>query len=177
MERNAELFGIRARIWGIVVLGTAVVYLAARFSHKPTSSISTPVPPDTVAPPIVASMPGRTGAKAINATSHSNSDAATIVHNLSDPDPGIRLQALVQLQALKPSPQDVLPLLIACLNDSDAHVRAETALCLGALRMAANDAVPALKQLAFSDTNELVRSRAKDALYNIRFYDFGPKDF
>ena len=36
------------------------------------------------------------------------------------------------------------------------------------------DAVPMLKQLAQTETDDLVRARVKDALYNIRMYDYSP---
>ena len=67
-----------------------------------------------------------------------------------------------------------ISLLTACLSDSDPRIRAHAALRLGSFRLAAMDAVPMLKQLAQTETDDLVRARVKDALYNIRMYDYSP---
>ena len=176
MQPKAELFGVRPRIWALIALGVGAAYLGSRFADKtPSTEPSARTPSLTgLESPILTATPSR---QLLPPTTHSSTNDAQILQSLSDPDSNIRLRALNQMAALKLENQDVLPLLIACLHDSEARVRAEAALQLGALGMPANDAVAVLKQLAFTDTNDLVRSRAKDALYNIRFYDFGPQDF
>ncbi|MGZ8919374.1 MAG: HEAT repeat domain-containing protein [Limisphaerales bacterium] len=95
-----------------------------------------------------------------------------MLQRLSDPDASVRLKTLEELDVLKLPEKDLVPLLTTCLADVDPRVRAFAALRLGSLSIAASDAVPALKHLAKMDSDELVRSRAKDALFNIRFYDF-----
>jgi hypothetical protein len=177
MQRKPEPRGVRARIWVFTVIGVTLAYLAGRLTNQPIKD-----PSDQ--PPLVAITTSPAANKTepahyqLSVSPRTNSAIAfsTIVRHLSDPDAHIRLAALEHLDNLKLNPEDILPLFIACLNDSDAEIRANAALRLGTLRMAAADAVPALKQLAFNDTDELVRSRAKDALYNIRFYDFGWQD-
>lgn len=99
---------------------------------------------------------------------------AALLQALSDPDVSVRLDALRQLAALKKQDSEVIATLIACLSDPEASVRAFAVARLGAFRMAASDAVPRLKELARDDPNEQVRSRARDALYNIRLYDYSP---
>ncbi|HEX7863099.1 MAG TPA: HEAT repeat domain-containing protein [Verrucomicrobiae bacterium] len=101
----------------------------------------------------------------------------SVLLQLSDPDAKVRRSALTFLPVLTPPNYDVVPILTACLNDTDADVRATAAEQLSAMRMSAIAAVPKLKELAKLDLNERVQSRAKDALYNIRGYDFGLKDF
>ena len=178
MQRKAELWGVRPRIWVFTVLGVTLAFLAGRPRNEPVKHSSEQLSPSDITSSMAASKAESTHPPRA-ASSHTNSTAAlpAIIRHLSDPDANIRFSALEELSTLKLGQQDLLPLLIACLNDSHPRVRASAALHLGALRMSAGDAVPALKQLAFTDTNELVRSRAKDALYNIRFYDFGPNDF
>jgi HEAT repeat protein len=183
MQPKAELFGVRPRVWvlmalmALITLAIGVVYLSHQLTDQAlsinttaqTRSLTTQLESaKTTAPP---------SRQLVIRTDNSSTNAAQILQNLSDPDSNIRLHALNQMAALKLEIEDVLPLLIACLHDSEARVRAEAALHLGTLGMPANDAVAVLKQVAFTDTNDLVRSRAKDALYNIRFYDFGQQDF
>lgn len=108
------------------------------------------------------------------AADSSHGEWTRILQRLSDPDTGIRLEALEDLRRFGPHANEAVPVLISCLQDRDPQVRASAATQLGALRMAAADAVPQLKLLAFNDDDDSVRSRAKDALYNIRLYDFSP---
>jgi HEAT repeat protein len=86
----------------------------------------------------------------------------------------IRLQAIADWTRIEKDLGELVPLLATCLDDSDPEVRARAAFELGLLRMMASDAVPQLKALALNDSVDRVRSHARDALYNIRLYDFGP---
>ena len=79
------------------------------------------------------------------------------------------------LLAHPPFSESAIPQLIECLDHPSAVIRAEAAFRLGTYRQAALDAAPALKKVAREDEDDLVRSRAKDALFNIRVYDFGPQ--
>jgi len=53
------------------------------------------------------------------------SDAETIARGMSDPEPGVRLEALRSFARLKGDVDDVDAALIACLTDSDIEVRRE----------------------------------------------------
>lgn len=176
MQRKAEFWGVRPRFWVFTVLGVVFAFLVGQPRNEPIEQTSEQQLYSEITATLPAKIPEQPQP---TISSRTNSIAAlpAIIRHLSDPDANIRFTALEELSTLKLAPHDLLPLLIACLNDSDPRIRADAALRLGALRLIAGDAVPALKQLAFTDTNDLVRSRAKDALYNIRFYDFGPKDF
>lgn len=66
-----------------------------------------------------------------------------------------------------------LPYLISCLSDPSPHVRAEAAAALSTFSVSAREAIPALTSVAENDSDENVRKRAKEALYNIRGYDRG----
>ena len=178
MQRKAEFWGVRPRIWIFTMLGVALAFLAGRTGNQPLELSSDQLPSSKITSSLAANKTENTQPQpAISPGTNSTTALPSIIRHLSDPDANIRISALEELGNLNLAQLDLLPLLIACLNDSDSRIRADAALRLGALRMSAGDAVPALKQLAFTDTNELVRSRAKDALYNIRFYDFGPNDF
>ena len=178
MQRKAEFWGVRPRIWVFTMLGVALAYFAGRTGTSPLELSSDQLPSSKITSSLAANKTEKTQPQpTVSPNTNSTAALPAIIRHLSDPDTNIRVSALEDLSKLKLAQQDLLPLLIACLNDSDPRIRADAALRLGALRMSAGDAVPALKQLAFTDINELVRSRAKDALYNIRFYDFGPNDF
>lgn len=163
--------GIRRRV-SIASLGALL--LAAMFSFRGArSKPGASVLPEKPSGATLAARP------AVNSTAES-ADApdgrawTAVLQQLSDPDPKVRLAALDRLEHLRPAAPDAIPVLNTCLHDSDPDVRAKAALQLGAYRMLAADAVPELKRLAFGDNNEIVRSRAKDALYNIRLYDYSP---
>jgi HEAT repeat protein len=99
---------------------------------------------------------------------------ATLLQQLSDPDAKVRLATLEKLDNSELSNTEQVSLLTGCLLDSDARIRAHAALRLGSFRATAIEAIPALKQLAESESDDLVRARVKDALYNIRMYDYSP---
>jgi HEAT repeat protein len=99
---------------------------------------------------------------------------AKLLQELSDPDVNVRLRAVKALEELHLPNTECVRLLTACLSDSDPRIRAYAALRLGSFRFVAIDAVPTLKQLAQTEPDEVVLSRVKDALYNIRMYDYSP---
>jgi HEAT repeat protein len=101
-------------------------------------------------------------------------ERAAILQGLSDPDAEKRLEAAKRLDLLDLGSGEFVAHLIPCLRDADAKVRAHAAVKLGMMRVAAMDAVPVLKEVAKEDSDENVRSHAKDALYNIRGYDYSP---
>jgi hypothetical protein len=178
MHQKFRPSGIRPRVWMTLAVILASVSLTSRFRngpHRPILEESQAVAPPAHFP---ASKPVEAEPHLAIALQPDSTAALTdILRRLSDPEADIRLAALDSLVTQRLGIHDALPLLIACLNDPEPRIRARAALEVGSLRLAAGDAVPALKQLAFTDTNEVVRSRAKDALYNIRFYDFGFKEF
>jgi HEAT repeat protein len=104
---------------------------------------------------------------------------AKLLQQLSDPEVNVRLSAVETLEGLELPSSERVTLLTACLSDSDPRIRAHAALRLGSLRLAAVDALPVLKQLAQIETDDVVRARVRDALYNIRMYDYSPfmRDF
>jgi len=79
--------------------------------------------------------------------------------------------------AFNPDDESSIPELIECLRHPSPPVRAAAALALGAQRFGALEAIPVLKELAHDDSDDVVRRRASDALYNIRLYDWGPGEF
>lgn len=173
MRGNAEPLGVRAHIWLFALLGVGAILVMPQLRHESA-------PPKR---PAKANVP-HTEAAGVRFHSRSHPSPLFYEHNssghhmaamlqrLSDPDANVRLKTLEALEVLKLPENETVPLLITCLADVDPRVRASAALRLGSLSMAARDAVPALKHLAKMDSDELVRSRAKDALFNIRFYDF-----
>jgi hypothetical protein len=172
MRRNAELLGVRAPVWAFVVLGAASIFVATQLSpdrgREESFTVVNHVHTAAVNRPLVRHRP----ASFVYINDLADRQKATILQRLSDPDPQVRLKTLEQIEALDLPGSERVPLLIGCLADADSRVRALAATRLGFLSMTASDAVPALKQLVQTDTDELVRSRAKDALYNIRLYDY-----
>ena len=172
MQRTGEMFGVRARVWIGAFLGVLIITFALQPVHwKKRSSaeranatpshgvleVTSPVPPATNFP-----MPGL------------NQGFAKLLQQLSDPDANVRLSAILSLEQSELPNNERVSLLTGCLSDSDSRVRAHAALRLGSFRVAAIEAVPMLKQLAESDPDDVVRARVKDALYNIRMYDYSP---
>ena len=66
-----------------------------------------------------------------------------------------------------------LPYLISCLSDPSAYVREQAASALSMFSVSAHEAIPELTRVAENDPEEIVRQRAREALYNIRGYDGG----
>ena len=172
MHRKGEILGIRTALWVYSLSGIALS--SVLYFHGTTEkSIEAPTVQE-------AEKLERMSESSLPRDQRNNIPAeggtvpAELLLALSDPDAAVRLEAVGRVSSLELNKSESIMLLIACLNDSDPGVRAVSALQLGALRMEAMDAVPTLKRLAKDDEDETVRSRAKDALYNIRFYDFSP---
>lgn len=170
--------GARLQYWASAVAGVAICLAAFRFAPgKEESSTLTPASnlsraaSTLTAKPAAASpqTPKRLETKGVSAPV-----PGALLQRFSDPEANVRLRALEKLESLGVCNDQSLAILTAFLSDSDPRIRAYAALRLGSYSMAAIEAVPVLKQLAFTDPNELVRSRAKDALVNIRLYDFSP---
>ncbi len=175
MQRTGEMFGVRVRVWIGALLGVTVFCVALQLARKTGStapnaeskknlnealSVSAHISP---APP-VATVP----------QNGFDPTYAKLLQELSDPDVNVRVRAVETLDKLDLPNSECVSLLTGCLSDSDARIRAHAALRLGSFRLAAMDAVPTLKQLAQTESDDLVRARVKDALYNIRMYDYSP---
>lgn len=178
MAREAAILGIRLRVWLCVSACLLALHLLRLgFDSETENGMQVMVKGSTTSHSRVTPVhhgeakPLRT---VFTAADSSHGEWTRILQRLSDPDTGIRLEALEDLRRLGPHANEAVPVLISCLQDLDPQVRAYAATQLGAHRMAAADAVPRLKSLAFNDSDDVVRSRAKDALYNIRLYDFSP---
>jgi hypothetical protein len=178
VARSVELRGVRSSIW-IVALSSLALLFAIWKSQTPLKPASTKPLSLSAAAPAAIQEPSSTPVIEHNPFLF-KTDSATlpqsILLQLSDPEAELRRTALVILPIMAPVNYDLVPVLTACLNDLDAGVRAKAAEHLGAMRMSATAAVPKLKELMADDPDEVVQSRAKDALYNIRGYDFGRKD-
>lgn len=168
MERQPT--NIRLRAW-LVATALLLFAILLRVGVEPLQS--PPRENTLIAPPVPPS-------KQAAATSQLPSSSvepriwSALLQRLSDPDKNIRLAAIRELEELRPAASDAVPVLNSCLQDPDPEVRASAVVQLGSYRMLAADSVPQLKLLAFGDDSDLVRSRAKDALYNIRLYDYSP---
>jgi hypothetical protein len=190
MPRAAEpqLWGVRLEIWVICVL---FVVLALTFSIRTrdsTREFSERVlfvgesPDETRAPAVpVAALAApdmiANSARSAAATSRAGGQSLSfLVQALSDPDPHVRQDALDELEGIRPSREEILPTLIACLRDVNPEVRGKAILMISQFGLEAMEAVPVLKCLSKEDTDPKVRSRAADALYNIRFYDYAIGD-
>jgi len=96
---------------------------------------------------------------------------AELHQQLASEDPFFRTCCAWALVQVDPSgdqvAKDVLPLLIEALKHQRAFVRAEAAKALGLLGEKARIAVPALKTLLNSETDQTVRSAATEALKRI----------
>lgn len=165
-----EMFGVRVRVWmgALISAGIfcALVQVARPKPNSPAaSSTSTPSVSEAIRP---APPPAPAPSSGFDPT------FAKILQQLSDPDANVRLATVEALEKLEVPNSERISLLTACLSDSDPRIRAHAALRLGSFRLAAMDAVPMLKQLAQTETDDLVRARVKDALYNIRMYDYSP---
>ena len=170
------MFGVRARVWIGAFLGVLIITFALQLVHwKERSSAErrnvTPSPGERYGVLEVTSP----APPATNFPVHGlNQGFAELLQQLSDPDANVRLAAILSLEQSELPNNERVSLLTGCLSDSDSRVRAHAALRLGSFRVAAIEAVPMLKQLAESDPDDVVRARVKDALYNIRMYDYSP---
>ena len=176
MQWKAELLGVRAHVWACVLLGLGSLFVLDELGSghgEMEATIIVDNSPAVEATKIEAAVRSHPPSF-IHLSTPAERKKAAILQRLSDPDSNIRLKTLEELDALELPKAESVPLLTTCLSDADSRVRAYAALRLGSLRMLAMDAVPTLKHLARTDTDELVRSRAKDALCNIRLYDYSP---
>ncbi len=84
----------------------------------------------------------------------------------------LRVSALWALLKINPGHEEIakfsVPYLISALSDSRPGVRAEMARMLGQLGDVAKSAIPALKQLAQSDPDAMVRDVATEALQKLQ---------
>ena len=84
----------------------------------------------------------------------------------------LRVSALWALLKINPGHEEIakfsVPYLISALSDSRPGVRAEMARMLGDLGDLAKSAIPALKQLAQSDPDAMVRDAATEALRKLQ---------
>ena len=169
--------GARWRCWAWALLSVAICLGAFRFSGGNEGSLVPRSPDISPAETIPDAQPATSlpqTAKRRERTTGWEPVPHALLQRFSDPDANVRLRALKQLNGLGVSTAESISILTAFLADADPRIRAYAALRLGSYSMAATDAVPVLKELAFTDPNDLVRSRAKDALVNIRLYDFSP---
>ena len=167
MER--QLTKIRLRAW----LFASSFLLLAFLLRVGIDPLQSPPKAPSISPPAVKPRQGATTATPLLSSIDPRIWSA-LLQRLSDPDKDVRLAAIGELAELHPTASDAVPVLNSCLQDTDPEVRASAVLQLGSYRMLAADCVPQLKLLAFNDDSDLVRSRAKDALYNIRLYDYSP---
>lgn len=176
MQWKAELLGVRAHVWTCVLLGVGTSIALSQLKPERGDMEHTLVVDNSPAPAAAKIQPAvRSHPRSfVHVSTPAERKKAAMLQRLSDPDSNIRLKTLEKLDALELPKTESVPLLTTCLSDADSRVRAYAALRLGSLSMLAMDAVPTLKHLARTDTDELVRSRAKDALYNIRLYDYSP---
>jgi hypothetical protein len=178
MARKVESLGIRTSIWMLV--GTSIAATIALWHSGKSSPPKLSDPKTIVGARIQTEVPTRSPQAMANgslSTKPPGELPQSVLLDLSDPDVNVRRSALSVLRVVAPPQYDLVPILTACLNDSDAVVRAGAVEQLSAMRFKAAAAVPKLKELLSDDPDEVVQSRAKDALYNIRGYDFGFKDF
>ena len=177
MQRTGEMFGVRARVWMGASVASLIlcvgVQIAWQKAGPPAENLS--LGAELSVSTTTSPAPARTTAP-VNGI---DAAFANLLQQLSDPDVNIRLSAVETLDGLDLPSSERVTLLTACLSDSDPRIRAHAALGLGSLRLAAVDAVPVLKHLAQIETDDVVRARVKDALYNIRMYDYSPfmRDF
>ena len=175
MQWKAELLGVRAHVWACVLLGAGSIFVLNQLQPGRGPIEQSGLNHSTADTPAKIQPSVRPHPAASNHVVHSSErKKAAVLQRLSDPDPNIRLKSLEELDLLELPRTESVPLLTTCLSDADSRIRASAALRLGSLSMLAMEAVPTLKHLARTDTDELVRSRAKDALYNIRLYDYSP---
>jgi hypothetical protein len=171
-DLNRQWCGIRASIWALALLGI-VLWIWPLYVSDPA-----PEPPEASELPARQSQPQNgQSAPAQNvgtarSTEPEQERLRTFLHALSDPDPGVRLNAVNSVRTSALTGGAVISALIACLSDADPRIRAAAAHELGRYRWAAAEAVPMLKPLAKDDPDDAVRNRAREALYNIRLYDF-----
>jgi HEAT repeat protein len=86
---------------------------------------------------------------------------------VKSPDPKLRQKAVKALGHLANHEAEVMPALIAAIDDPDANVRAEAVLALLNIGPPASEATPSLEK-ATRDENERVRRLAVKALERIR---------
>ena len=172
MQRTGEWFGVRAPIWAAASLSLLAIVISLTLRTEPQTQDTPVSKTPSSAEPHQHFAPNQSIVHAPT-TNRSNSDPAftSLLQRLSDPDPNLRLAALESLEKIELPATDRVALLTAALSDADPRIRAHAALRLGSFHVVALDAVPALKQLAQNDPDDLVRSRVKEALYNIRLYD------
>ena len=174
MQPEVEFCGVRIQIWGGALFTLALAFTSfylrtdeqAHFDNPVPGSASANAQGDHAVQPIVSTPSFQHHSAPVLTTA--------LLQKLSDPEATVRLQTLHRLQALELADDELLPILTACLADRDPAVRAFAADQMGQRRIAAAGAVPALKLLAKTDTDEWVRSRAREALLNIRIYDYSP---
>lgn len=162
-------------VWFVSVLGIALVWSLSKIapgSEDTSADTSVASPPAQVAATQAPERPPSLPAPMRPAIPESQSVPAALVQALSDPEAPVRSKALANLPAMRLEAAALLPLLAACLSDSDPRIRAEAIIQMGKLGMRAAEAVPLLKRILEEDPDETVRERAKDALHNIRGYDF-----
>lgn len=174
MARELDILGIRLRTW-IWALGCLT---AAALLLRPDESSVHEAPlkgnqSDSKQVPALEHKPIQKYA-ASGVHEPGRLERAATLQLLSDPDPERRLEAAKKLDHLELGTGEVVAALTTCLRDTDANVRAHAVVRLGLMRLAAMDAVPVLKDMVQTDPVEQVRSHAKDALYNIRGYDYAP---
>ena len=169
--------GVRPPIWMLVlasIAATAVVWNSRESAHPSPSdwNVFTRAP----APGEISTSHPQTHPEVNGFLSYDRPRELpqSILLQLSDPDADVRRSALSLVPILTPTNYDVVPILTACLNDADPEIRAAATQQLSEMRLRASAAVPKLKELAKFDSDERVQSRAKDALYNIRGYDYSP---
>ena len=177
MGRTAELLGIRTSIW-LFLFSLFALAGAYRYSERYSEKRAEPPTPSPRYHTTVDAALGNSETPSRENQFPNDNEFGTlpqsILLQLSDPDVQIRQSALRLLPTAAPPNYDPVPVLTACLNDVDPSMRAAAAEQLGLMRMTAAAAVPRLKELATADPDEVVQSRARDALYNIRLYDFAP---
>ena len=173
MQRTGEVFGVRAPIWIGAFVAAFAFLVAVQVARQNAGSHPKRTESIVKTPPVLETISPAPGSSFFPSNG-SDPAFAKLLQQFSDPDADVRLNAAEALEKLEMPNTERISLLSACLSDSDPRIRAHAALKLGSFRVAAMDAVPILKQLEQTESDELVRARVKDALFNIRMYDYSP---